>query len=297
MQYNFESLLNDLHDAVYFLDRDRKITFWNKAAERITGYTADEVIGSKCSDNILVHVNEQGESLCQNKCPMAMAMESGQASADEVYLHHKDGHRVPVSIRVAPLRDNDDNIVGSIEMFSDNTRSQRMQSRIKDLEVLALLDPLTKISNRAHLQAEIEIRFHERNRYGLEFGILFLDLDHFKNINDGYGHDVGDRVLKMVADTLLSTARPFDLFGRWGGEEFLGIIRNVNLESLINIGERCRVLIEKSYIAVGEQFVNVTVSIGATVSKPGDTVDSIVKRADDLLYRSKEQGRNCLNAG
>ena len=99
----------------------------------------------------------------------------------------------------------------------------------------------------------------------------------------------------MVADTLSSTARPFDLFGRWGGEEFLGIIRNVDLDSLIKVGERCRVLIEKSYIPVAEKFLNITISIGATVPQPGDTMDSILKRADELLYQSKEKGRNCLS--
>ena len=132
-------------------------------------------------------------------------------------------------------------------------------------------------------------------RYGQSLSLLMIDIDHFKNINDTYGHDVGDRVLKTMAKTVDSDARPFDLFGRWGGEEFMGIIRNVDLPALTKIGNRCRVLIEKSTTIADNQYIRATVSIGATVVREEDTVDTLVKRADRLLYKSKRKGRNCLS--
>lgn len=297
MSLNFENLIENLHDAVYFVDKGRTITFWNKAAEQLTGFTSDEVVGSRCSENILNHVDAQGKNLCKGGCPLSQSIRDGSSHDAEVFLHHKSGHRVPVQVRVTPLRDEDGNIVGAAEMFIDNSQAHVLQKRVGELQKLALLDGLTRISNRSHLQSELEIRFHERNRYGLGFGVLFMDLDDFKQINDTHGHDVGDKVLKMAAATLSSTARPFDHFGRWGGEEFLGIIRNVDLDSLINIGERCRVLIEKSYIPVGKQLLNITISVGATLPRAGDTMDSLLKRADDLLYQSKEKGKNCVSAG
>jgi diguanylate cyclase (GGDEF)-like protein len=129
------------------------------------------------------------------------------------------------------------------------------------------------------------------------FGILFIDIDHFKKFNDRYGHDVGDDVLKVVAKTFIANARSFDLFGRWGGEEFLGIIRNINSKDLELLGNKLRSLIENSYILRENEKLRVTISIGATPVNENDTIDSLIKRADILLYKSKTEGRNRLTLG
>ena len=131
----------------------------------------------------------------------------------------------------------------------------------------------------------------------IPFGILFIDIDHFKKFNDTYGHDVGDDVLKFVANTFVANARPFDLYGRWGGEEFIGIIRNINSPELERLGNRLRLLVEQSYILHGNEKLFVTVSVGATVVNDNDTMDSLMKRADYLMYQSKAAGRNLLTIG
>ena len=107
---------------------------------------------------------------------------------------------------------------------------------------------------------------------------------------------MGDKVLKFVADTFTSNARSFDLYGRWGGEEFIDIMRNVELEELKIIGNRVRSLIENSYIMQNDEKLNVTISIGATIVDKDDTLETLIKRADTLLYESKKAGRNCLTA-
>ena len=94
-----------------------------------------------------------------------------------------------------------------------------------------------------------------------------MDIDHFKKFNDTYGHDVGDQVLKYVANTLLKNSRPFDVMGRWGGEEFVGILRNVGLEQLEELGNRLRMLVESSYIASQDKTLHVTISMGATLMR------------------------------
>jgi diguanylate cyclase (GGDEF)-like protein len=134
-------------------------------------------------------------------------------------------------------------------------------------------------------------------RLGTPFGLLFMDIDRFKDVNDTYGHDAGDQVLKTVALTISFISRPYDLFGRWGGEEFVGIVRNVDSESLRKIGNRFRALIEHTIIHLPKRSISVTVSIGATMAVPGDTMDSLVRRADELMYRSKENGRNLVTLG
>ena len=290
-------VLENLHDGLYCTDTHRVITFWNHAAERITGYPAAEVLGRSCAANILVHVDTDGRSLCRGLCPLAMTMADCVGREAEVFLRHRDGHRVPVLVRTGPLKDRAGPVVGGVELFTDLSNILANNSRVRELEQLALLDTLTQLANRAYLQREIEARFEEMRRYGIPFGLLFMDIDFFKRFNDTYGHDVGDAVLKLVANTFTANSRAFDVYGRWGGEEFVGVIRSIDAEDLVVLGNRMRVLVNQSFLMHDEARLGVSISLGATVAKPDDTAESLIKRADQLLYRSKKEGRNRLTLG
>ena len=294
---SYERIIENLHDGLYFVDRDRVIKYWNKAAEKLSGYTVNEVVGKSCSDNILTHVDSEGNSLCTGMCPLAATIADGKYHEAEMYMHHKDGHRIPVSVRVSSLTDKDGNIIGGIELFTDISNQAVNELRLKELEKLALLDNLTQIANRNYIDREIQTRFEEKKRYNVPFGILFIDIDHFKKFNDIYGHDVGDDVLKFVTNTFVANSRPFDIFGRWGGEEFIGIIRNIIGKDLEMLGNKLRSLIENSYMIHKNEKLYVTISIGATLVNENDTIDSLIKRADALMYKSKAAGRNCLTIG
>ena len=291
---SYKRIIENLHDGLYFVDRDRVITYWNKAAEQISGFTANEVVGKSCSDNILTHVDSEGNSLCTGMCPLAATIADGKPREAEIYMHHKDGHRVPVSVRVSTLTDRDGSIIGGIELFADISNQAANKLRVKELEKLALLDTLTQLANRNYIEKEIRNRFEEKKRFNVPFGILFVDIDHFKNFNDTYGHNVGDAVLKFVANTFVANARPFDLFGRWGGEEFIGVIRNINGKDLKLLADRLRLLVETSFLLHENEKLSVTISIGATLVNENDTIDSLIKRVDTFLYKSKAAGRNCL---
>ena len=290
-------VLENLHDGLYCTDTHRVITFWNHAAERITGYPAAEVLGRSCAANILVHVDTDGRSLCRGLCPLAMTMADCVGREAEVFLRHKDGHRVPVLVRTGPLKDRQGQVVGGIELFTDLSNILANNSRVRELEQLALLDSLTQLANRTYLLREIEARFEEMRRYGIPFGLLFMDIDFFKRFNDSYGHDVGDAVLKLVANTFVANSRAFDVYGRWGGEEFVGVIRSIDAEDLAALGNRMRVLVNQSFLMHDEARLGVSISLGATVAHPDDTAESLIKRADQLLYRSKKEGRNRLTLG
>lgn len=293
----YKSLLDNLYDGVYFLDRDRRIVYWNKGAERITGYSGDEVLGHCCRYNILMHMDRDGVSLCKDSCPAARTMDDGNPAEAEVFLHHKDGHRVPVRVRVSPIRDAGGAIVGAVEVFSDNSEKLASMSLIQDLEEKAFQDTLTGLPNRRFLEKFICSRLDEMSRYGWEFGLIFLDIDRFKIINDSYGHDVGDEVLRMVARTLTHCSRSFDTVGRWGGEEFVVVVVNVDMEKLQRIAERYRTMIEGSDLTAQEYSLKITVSLGGTLARGNDTLLSLIKRADGLMYRSKQSGRNLLTMG
>jgi diguanylate cyclase (GGDEF)-like protein/PAS domain S-box-containing protein len=294
---SYARIIDSLHDGLYFVDTNRIITYWNKAAERITGFTAAEVVGKSCANKILTHVDGAGTCLCTGLCPLAATIADGMDREAQVFLHHKGGHRVPVLVRVGLLKDPDGKVIGGIELFTDISNIQANTLRLQELEKLALLDNLTQLANRNYIERELRGRFEEHRRLKLPFGILFIDIDHFKRVNDTYGHDVGDEVLRFVARTFSANSRPFDLYGRWGGEEFLGIIRNINADDLAQLGNRLRVLIEHAYILHEGEKLQITVSIGATSVTDDDGTESLIKRADGLLYESKRLGRNRLSQG
>ncbi len=290
-QGRFATVLNLIQDGIYITDADRRIIYWNKGAERITGYRSAEVVGRSCSDNILVHVDAEGTNLCTGDCPLGSTICDRKQRDASVFLHHKEGHRVPVQIRTSLLEEKE-SAIQAIELFTDISEQTAKEIRIRELEQLAMLDPLTRLANRTYIENEIDCRINEFRKFSVPFGIIFLDIDHFKGVNDTYGHLAGDSVLRLIANTLSANGRPFDLFGRFGGEEFIGIIRNTTEEHLISTAQRLRILTAASSLPYKEGQISVTISIGATMVRGDDTRDSIIERADSLMYRSKRDGRD-----
>jgi len=296
----FKKILDSLYDSVYFCDAERKISYWNKAAEKLTGYTAQEIVGTHCWDRKLVHTNIKGESLCGgDTCPAVKAMKERRLVEEEIYLKHKDGHRIPVLTRISPIFDDNGAVTGAVEIFSDNSTKMSAFMQIEKLEKLAFIDELTGIGNRRYSEIKIGAKLAEIERYSWarDFGLLFMDIDKFKDVNDIYGHEAGDSVLKMVAKTLAANLRTEDFVGRWGGEEFVAVISDADNKTLYAIAEKIRSLVSQSSLNITDKAVAVTVSIGATVAKRGETVDVIVKRADRLMYESKNSGRNYVTIG
>jgi diguanylate cyclase (GGDEF)-like protein/PAS domain S-box-containing protein len=289
----YKRLLDNLYDGVYFVDCDRRITYWNKGAERITGYSAEEVVGHHCFDNILMHTDQEGGSLCQGICPLAGTIADTRERSSDIFLRHKDGHRVRVNVRVAPITDERGEVIGGIEIFTEQSPASAALDRLAELERLAYVDPLTGLANRRYAEVTLHARIDELQRYGWLFGVIFIDIDNFKVVNDRYGHDYGDEVLKMVAKTLQNSVRSFDVISRWGGEEYVAIISNVQGNELFATANRCRALVERSLLP-SIPSLRVTISVGAALASKSDTAESIIKRADELMYRSKRAGRNCV---
>jgi len=285
-------LLDHLYDGIYLLNSDRKIEFWSRGSERITGFSAEDVVGRTCADNVLCHTDGEGRCLCDESCPVSATLIDGQDREAEVYLHHKDGHRMPVFVRVFPVRGDDGGVIGAAEVFSDVPDRQRLSREVEELHHLAMLDPVTQLANRHYLQARLTSRLAETRRYGGAVGVLFGDIDHFKRVNDTFGHDVGDQALKMVADTLANMTRSFDTIGRWGGDEFLAVVVNVDRDQLLTIADRVRKLIEQSFLFADGGEVRVSASFGAAIAGSEETIESLIVRADRCLYQSKASGRN-----
>jgi diguanylate cyclase (GGDEF)-like protein/PAS domain S-box-containing protein len=287
-----QELLDHLNDGVYVVDRLRRITFWNRGAQSITGWAPRDVVGRSCPDGVLRHVDSEGRELCRTGCPVTVALAESRPVRADVFLHHRAGHRVPVRVEAVPVRDASGAVVGAVEVFTDQTERMEAIRRVEELTEIVFLDPLTGIGNRRYAEVVLEEKMAELSRYGFRFGALFVDVDHFKEVNDRLGHDVGDEVLRMVATTLARSARSLDFVGRWGGEEFVVLLANVTEFNLPLVADRARRLVEQSELETPVGPVRVTVSVGATVVRKGETATDVVRRADALMYEAKAAGRN-----
>ncbi|MHB8110053.1 MAG: sensor domain-containing diguanylate cyclase [Syntrophorhabdaceae bacterium] len=285
-------VLDNLYEGLYIVDKERKIIYWNEAAEKMTGYARDEVVGKHCWEDILMHTDDSGQYMCKSECLLKDAMEKGDKIEAELFFHHREGHHVPVLVRVAPIYDRRGRIAGAAEIFSDNYSGLNLGRKIRELERMALLDPLTKLGNRRYGEMNLSGKLRELKRYGWQFGVLFIDIDNFKVINDTYGHPVGDKVLRLIATTLTNGLRSSDIVSRWGGEEFVACVANVDGTTLFHVAEKLRMLVEKSSFPLDRANSHVTISIGATIAKKKDSANTIIKRADSLMYASKKAGRN-----
>ncbi|MBD3348788.1 MAG: diguanylate cyclase [Candidatus Eisenbacteria bacterium] len=294
----FERVFESLYDGAYVVDTDRCITHWNRAAEKLSGYKAKDVVGSHCQDDILEHVDADGRNLCKGDCPLAKTLRDGRRREVGVFLHHKKGHRVPVLIRVSPIHDQEGSVVGAVEVFSDNSASVARTERLRELERMSLLDELTGLPSRACLERELETRVAELERFGRVFGVILMDVDHLGETNRLHGRDVGDDLLRMVGQTLLYNTRALDLVGRWDGGRFLCVVLNVERRELAKVAHRFQSLVAVSTLPLGSgEQVATSISVGASIAKWGDSVAEILSIVDGMLKQSKRMGRNRVTVG
>lgn len=290
----YRTILEQMEDGVYFVDRDRRITYWNPGAERITGYSAQEVMHHCCSEGILRHVSESGRELCLVGCPLSAVMRDGKARQAQVYLHHKQGHRIPVTIKASAVRNAEGEIIGSVELFHRRMTTRFAQITDRERREDAYLDPLTDLGNRRFGEAHIAPVVEAVAAGTTTLGIVFIDVDRFKQINDTHGHRRGDAVLRMVGQSLANGLRATDWPIRWGGEEFLAVMPGISAEGLATAAERLRMLVEHSWLTIDGQQVRVTISAGAIMVRPGESLEAALDRADRLMYTSKRSGRNLV---
>ena len=200
-------------------------------------------------------------------------------------------------VQVSPIRDEQKNLIGHVISLVDITDRKKAEM---ELEYLSRTDVLTDATNRRHFFVLAELEFERFKRYGHPLAILLMDIDHFKRINDTYGHRAGDLVLKSFVRTCQEHLRTTDIFARYGGEEFICLLYEVNHKRAMETAERLRkVIADAQFDFVGE-LIPVTMSIGLAFAQANETLDAVITLADQALYESKNNGRNRVtiaNAG
>jgi diguanylate cyclase (GGDEF)-like protein/PAS domain S-box-containing protein len=280
-----EAMLDAMAEGAYVVDRARTIGYWNAAAERISGYPRAEALGRFCGDGMLNHVDEAGTHLCGTACPLRATIEDGATRTAHVFLHHRDGHLVAVQVTAAPLRDATGAVVGAIETFHEDLRVQALSSaldRLDEAERLAATDPLTGLGNRRHLALALTTRLELLARDGVAFGLLIVDLDSFKAINETHGHPAGDAALVTVARSLRQVARTGDDVTRYGGDEFVLLAEGVG-DDLEALASRVRMVVAEGRYEAHE----LSASVGVASATPEDTGATLLARADAALLVAK----------
>jgi len=280
-----KKFLRSLSYGAYITDSTRKIIFWNKAAEKITGYRASDVLETHCYNNLLQHIDQKGKILCQQSCPLAKTIQNQRSHQAEVFLFSKNGTRIPVSIQTFFIGTKEERI-GALEIFVSKVETEEMKLEIKKLSRLAQLDPLTSLPNRRFLENALQIALDELVRFQQPFAIHFIDADRFKMINDQFGHQAGDQALLQIAQTININIRKIDYFGRWGGDEFLLIQKKANRKAMLTLAHKLKRLVSAAKI-ISFPEINLSISIGSYLINKSQSLNSILKKADFALYQSK----------
>jgi diguanylate cyclase (GGDEF)-like protein/PAS domain S-box-containing protein len=293
----YKCLAENTFDGIMQVDIEGYIVAWNRGAERMFGHTAKNVIGTKYQDQSIKQLAENGTMLPFSRLPVFLTLGDGQLREDHAYIQHLEGYQISVLIRVLPIFNNKNKIIGAMQIFTDSKALIAAREDRKRVSETIFFDGLTGIGNRVHIENRIRFALDDYKVSKVEFCVLFIDIDHFKDLNDSYGHLAGDKVLRLIANTLRHHLRATDSCGRWGGDEFLALILDIDPEGVKVVAEKIRRLVEQTKIQGVDKNLGVTVSIGASVSHPDDTVESIVRRTDELMYKSKQNGRNRVTSG
>ncbi len=285
------------------LDKDAKITLWNKAAEKISGYSAEEVMGRDDIWNLLYPDETYRDSI------LAKALEiinDGKELTDfETTITTKGGLLKTLSWNTHDIKDAQNNVIGSLAIARDVTRlrdhekelqfmTQELEQKNLELKRLSITDKLTGLYNRLKLDETLEKEFLRSKRYGHAFGLILVDVDFFKNVNDAYGHQAGDKVLVEIAAVLRENIRKIDTVGRWGGEEFMIICPETGREESLKVAQALCQKIASFDFYVPE---TITACFGVTAYDGDESITKVVARADAALYSAKESGRNKAVAG
>jgi len=292
---SLREILDAVSDGVYVTTGEREIVFRSKRAERITGYSSDEVLNRHCYDNILVHTDVLGKNLCFDGCPLQKCIETGERQeVKEVFLKRKNGERLGVYVKGSVLQVGEERY--GVEVFGElqSVAGSALAEWLKQLSDASIVDQLTGLYNRRYIDTILDQQYELFKRHFQRFGLVMIDVDKFKSINDSFGHLAGDEALKFVASVLQRAMRSMDFLARFGDDEFIIVCPLIELEGVEKLSERIVGLVHRSVLSSPESqknVIEVSVSVGGSMLDYKDkSASDVIARADEALYRVKRDG-------
>jgi PAS domain S-box-containing protein/diguanylate cyclase (GGDEF)-like protein len=286
------AVLEGLPTPVYLVDRDRRILLWNAGAEKLTGYLRHEVIGRCCRDDLLIHCNEDRSCLCGTACPLQQTMHDGHPRKAEVFLLHKDGHRVPVTVHAVPLRDESGTIIGAVECFSGRIIFPAADPALHKLSQSASVDELTGLPDHPATLVRLQAYLEGYAASPVPFGVVCVAIDRLELLRDADGSRAVDTVLRVTGRTLAGTLGPNDMIGRWPEDRFLAVVTACTAPNLVRAATMMKRLASLEGIPWWGDRLSVTLSMGGTIVEAGDTPETLVARADAALESSLLQSED-----
>lgn len=286
-------LLDNMHDAVVFVDAAGRIQQWNHGAERLTGIAAASVCHRPWSPTLLNMHNEKGEWIVADDCPVASALHSKVQSLRRLTIAGRAGRPVSVDTHSIPVLAGDGAVLGAVLLMHDASSETSLEERCQSLHAKATRDPLTQVANRAEFDRVHEMFIHAHQEQQIPCSLIMCDLDHFKQVNDTYGHQAGDEVIKGLAALLQDSCRAGDLVARYGGEEFVVLCADCDNATATRRADQVR----RRFAQIAFPRLRgaaVTASFGVTEVQPGDTAETMLRRADRALLLAKQKGRNAV---
>lgn len=293
--------------GIFAMDRRMNIILWNRFMEIHSQLRANEVLGK----NLFDCFPELSRKWLEKKLRTIMVLKSQSFTSwkerpyllkfPNVHSMSNDAEFMYQACSFWPLKDKSNLVRGvciSIHDVTETAVTQRLLEKATEqaltLEETSQRDSLTGLYNRYFFDEQISQEIARARRYQWNMGLIMLDIDHFKKVNDTYGHPGGDEVLRVVAFTLLKQLRSSDILCRYGGEEFAMILPQVNEEKGRYVADRLRTSIEEANIDFEGQNIKVTISMGFSLLRDDMTPGQLIGEADSALYMSKNSGRNCV---
>lgn len=272
------AVINSLPEIFFLLDGSGRLRRWNDNFQRELGYPAETLDRMRLVE---ITVEEDREAF---QAALTTALEAGISI--EVALRTADGQSRPYIINAMPIAEIEKSQATVVGVGVDISERKALEA---ELERRASYDFLTGLFNRQRFTERLQTELARADRYGRPISLMLLDIDYFKAINDTHGHDVGDQALKHVASRMRKELRSADTLGRWGGEEFVVLAPEARIEDAVGLAEKLRSALASEPV---EPVGIITASFGVAEYRPGEGADSLLKRADDALYRAKRTGRN-----
>ncbi len=291
--FSYLYVLENMYDGFYLVDSDLKFRIWNNGMERVLGRSAVRMLDQPWTSKQIEFADKQTRPLDEVSRPLREVIRTEKPLTSQLKVQHDNGNWIDVEVMSVPLFDHDGSLQGVAEIFRNLSEDRRRRREDSDLRRKATRDSLTGLSNRGELERTLRSMFADFNSQSNSepFSVIFLDVDHFKNVNDTYLHQTGDQVLVNLAKLLQTETYSGELICRYGGEEFVVLCPATDLKQAHAKAERLRVSISQTTLSKVESL-KVTVSFGVTEVEDGDTLDDILSRADNALFMSKDKGRN-----
>ena len=289
----YRKLLESMHDAVLFIDSSLKIMLWNRAAERLTGIPAASIEHKHWTPALVNLRDEKARLLGQDECPVIQAIKTGVQTLRRLSVMGRGGQRIDIDAHLVPIHGKTGVSHGAAVLLHDASSQITLEQRIQSLHQQATRDPLTQVANRAEFDRIMATCVESHLERRIPCSLILCDIDHFKKINDTYGHQAGDEVLITFAALLRRHCRTGDLVARYGGEEFVMLCADCDNTTATRRAEELRVEVAEFPMQILEGR-SISASFGVTEIQSGDTPETLLRRSDRALYQAKSNGRNTV---